>query len=307
MSIAFVQRSGADVMTPNDKKEQDDYSRAIADLMVESDKNLDRVYRRSVICTLLIAVGIGGLLVDLIFFTLSDNIGLLLYYSCLIALLIVLITFLYSYFDYSRRTADINEEVEEARNHLLEQQKLEEFRDKLRKRIERMRNEQAWFKQLLLPGAFEGMDKERTKDRGNEEFEYFVRKYFEKMGFRLESSSVVTDSGVYMLMTKGGKGHLVYPVHPPTTVGQEDLANVNRELMQSHVEHALVITAGTFTEKGREYVGKRSILLYDRPALLEGVNGIISALNTRIQDEESLLTAENPAALIAKMGEDAKT
>ncbi|MDZ7815954.1 MAG: restriction endonuclease [Planctomycetota bacterium] len=277
---------------------QTDHATRIADLMVESDRNLDRVYKRAVVCTGLITLGVVVLVADLLFFSLGSKTGQVIYYTCLGLLLAILVAFLYFYFIYTRKDADLKERIKEARHHLMDTEKIEEFRNKIRQRIERMRSELAWFKQLESPGAFDTMDTDRNEERGNEEFEYFVRKYFEKMGFRLERSSVVTETGIYMLMTKEKRKYLVYPVHPPGEVDIEMLREANRELLSRSIDSALVVTAGSFTEKAREYADQRNILLYDRPALQNGIGGITSILKSRIREEEELLSSDNPLEYI---------
>ena len=273
---------------------QTDHSTRIADLMVQTDHNLERVYRRAVICTGLVTLGVIVLIADLLFFSLTSTLGLVIYYSCLGLLLVVLVAFMYFYFMYTRRDAELKERTREAREQLLDTEKVEEFRNKIRQRIERMRSELAWFKQLESPGAFDSMDVDRTEERGNEEFEYFVRKYFEKMGFRLQISSIVTETGIYMLMTKDDSKYLVYPVHPPEQVDIELIREANRELLSRGIDSALIVTAGSYTDKAREYADQRNMLLYDRPALQNGIGGIITVLKSRIRDEEDLLAADNP-------------
>ena len=279
-------------------------STEIADLMLQSDKNLEKIYRNSLICTGLIGTGVLVLLLDLLFLSIANPLGLAIYYSSLFTLLFVLISFLYFYYEYTKRTLDVEEKLIVTRRKLLEEEQLEEFRDKIRVRITRMKNENSWFKQLLSPDAFSNMDQERDNDRGNEEFEYFVRKYFEKMGFRLERSAVVTDSGVYMLMAKGSEKFLVYPIHPAQQVGQDVLKEVNRELLSNNINSALIVTTGSFTDAAREYTKKRNFLLYDKAAVIDGIKGIIGVLESRIAEENELLTYDKPLEKISAISTD---
>ena len=288
-------------MVENTRRDDKDYGQQIADLMLEGDANLEQIYRRSVLCTVLIGIGVAGLMFTLFFFSLSTTIGQTLYYCSLFMLLGVMIAFMYFYFVYTRRGLEIQGQMDDAKRKLEHLQKTEDFLGKLRKRIERMRSEIAWFKQLLLAGSFEAMDRDREENRGNEEFEYFVRKFFEKMGFRLESSATVTSSGVFMVMGKDRKKFLVYPIHPPSTVGEDQLKTVKRELAESRLDSALVVSAGVYTDKARVLGTKAGIHLYDRPTLNEGIKSIESVLTNRVTEEEAILTSDDPKALIHKL------
>ncbi len=288
-------------MAEASRKEDKDYGQIMADLMVESDANLEQVYRRSVWSTVLIGVGVTGLMLTLFFLSLSSTIGQILYYGSLFMLLGVMIAFMYFYFVYTRRSVDLQTRMADARKNLEHSNKTDEFLGKLRKRIERMRSEVAWFKQLLLPGAFEAMDRDREENRGNEEFEYFVRKFFEKMGFRLENSGMVTSSGVFMVMGKDRKKYLVYPIHPPSTVGEDQIKAVKRELGESRLDSALVVSAGVYTDKARALGTRSGIHLYDRPTLNEGIKSIVSVLTTRVAEEEEILTSDDPVSRVQKL------
>jgi hypothetical protein len=288
-------------MVDGSKKETKDYGQIAADLMLEGDANLEKVYRRSVWCTILIGIGVVGLMLTLLFLSLGSTIGQILYYGSLFMLLGVMIAFMYYYFVYTRRASEIQRKLDEARKSLEHIQMTDEFLGKLRKRIERMRSEIAWFKQLLLPGSFEAMDKDREESRGNEEFEYFVRKFFEKMGFKLENSGMVTSSGIFMVMGKERQKYLVYPIHPPCTVGEDVIKVVKRELAETRLDSALVVTGGVYTDKARALGTRSGINLYDRPTLNEGIKSIVSVLTSRVSDEESILTADDPMLLIHKL------
>ncbi len=272
-----------------------DTSRELADLMLASDKALEVFYQRSVGCTIAVVASVAGLVIDLIFLTLDSVLGSVLYYSSLVALLGVLVLYLFYYYQYMRTNANIQDRLTEARARLNEQQELDKLKDKIRARIDRMKGEVNWFTHILEPGVLESLDKGRPTERGNEEFEYFIRKFFEKMGFKLERSAVLTESGSHMQMAKDDKQYLIYPVHPPAPISEEFVRNVNRELMQSSVKMAIIITAGSFTEKAREYCSSRDskLLLYDRRMVEEGVRAIIGALRSRVSEENNLLTESN--------------
>ena len=275
-----------------------DYSREIADLMLESDRILERFYRNSIICTVLVVVVVIGLLIDISILSLDSPFGLFAYYASLFSLLGVLILYLFFYYKYYHDNVFNKKKLEAKRSGLKEYEGIEEIKEKIRERIERMRGEIAWFTQLLSPGAIEKMDTGRADNRGNEEFEYFVRKIFEKMGFRLERSSVVTESGIHMRMIKDSHSYLVFPIHPPQTVDEDLLREANRELLATNTNKALVVTAGSFTAKAKEFVEKRDILLYDKTLLLQSIEGIISALKNRSSEEKRLLTETNTKRLL---------
>ncbi|MFA4985221.1 MAG: restriction endonuclease [Candidatus Brocadiia bacterium] len=290
---------------PNDNFAENDRfaSRDIADLIVAGDNSLDRFYKQSILCLIIVGVAVAALLADIAFLSLSGALGLALYYGALGIMLLSLLYYLYAYGQFYVGKGVLQIKLDEARKRLVELQQVEELKEKVRQRIERMRSEAAWFSLLQAPGAIEMMDNERNADRGNEEFEYFVRKFFEKMGFRIDKTSVVAETGVYMLVSKDGKQHLIFPVHPPTSVDGETLREFNKELMSTNVESAIVVTSGTFNENARAYVDKRNFLLYDITTLQAGLKGVVAALNARAEEEQKMLSESDPAHLLAALSD----
>jgi len=285
----------------DDHAKESDYSMRIADLMVRSDEVLERFYKRSIICTVVVVAAVAGLLLDIAFLSLFTTVGKLVYYASLVLLLGALLAYLYSYYDYTHKGAAVNSMIADARKKLAEQEELEKLKEKIRARIDRMSGEAAWFSQLMAPGAIESLDRDTSEERGNEEFEYFVRKFFEKMGFRVEHSTVVLSSGIYMRMARDDRKYLIYPVHPPRTLDEEDVRETYRELLSEQEDAAVIVTSGSFTQKAKEFAArKQDLLLYDRSALLEGIKGIVGALRTRIEQERRVLNEADTVRVLAE-------
>lgn len=107
------------------------------------------------------------------------------------------------------------------------------------------------------------------------EFEKFISKLFQKMGYKAYATQESNDQGVDVIAEKGDVKVAIQTKCYNGTVGNSAIQEIVAGMKYYEADKAMVITNSTFTKSAVELAKKNNVQLWDRKTLIEKINEVM--------------------------------
>jgi len=107
------------------------------------------------------------------------------------------------------------------------------------------------------------------------EFEKFISKLFQKMGYKAYATQESNDQGVDVIAEKGNVKVAIQTKCYNGTVGNSAIQEIVAGMKYYEATKAMVITNSTFTKSAIELAKKNNVQLWDRKTLIEKINEVM--------------------------------
>jgi len=124
---------------------------------------------------------------------------------------------------------------------------------------------------------------EQLNAMSSREFERFVARLFEKMGYTINITAASADEGVDIFLERGDRRAIVQCKKYKGTVGQPIVRDFYGTMVHSRVEQGYIITTGTFSLPAKQWAKGKQIHLVDGAELIDWLRSFSLQINEKAE------------------------